>query len=249
MIFNIGQIIKNSLKDFLNKKLESDAMKRIISDAQFSFKMVLEICLSMAKNENAEAHSYFNKFLDFIIESYLILGNSENYKEADLETMVKVYELNTYIKNSFIEKLLISYAQALGTKEIIRMINENKNMKSLRFKDYRGIIQFLGFERKIMKDIDYVCRSGHRENKEEYFAKKVSHTAPHHSTTPNTISSAEEESKATDAQSPKNALKETQSSSTAATLQTYSLPKLNASIQRTSSVIDALRRNTLVSFL
>ena len=98
------------MKGYLNKKLDSDGMKRIISDAQFSFKMVLEICLSMAKNENSEAHSYFNKFLNFVIESYLILGNSENYRDADLETTVKVYELNTYIKNSFIEKLLISYA-------------------------------------------------------------------------------------------------------------------------------------------
>ena len=52
------------------------------------------------------------------------------------------------------------------------MINENKNMKSLKFKDYRGIVQFLGFEPKIMKDIDFVCSSGHREDKEEYFRVK-----------------------------------------------------------------------------
>lgn len=149
-------------------------MKRTISDAQFSFKMILEICLQMAKNEDDDAPVYFNKFLNFILESYLNLGNSDKYKEANLETMVKVYELNTYIKNSFIEKILISYAQALGTKEIIRMINENKNMQSLRFKDYRGIIQFLGFERKIMKDINVVCGSGHRENKEKFFKDKVS---------------------------------------------------------------------------
>lgn len=103
-------------------------MKRTISDAQFSFKMILEICLQMAKNEDDDAPVYFNKFLNFILESYLNLGNSDKYKEANLETMVKVYELNTYIKDSFIEKILISYAQALGTKEIIRMINENKNM-------------------------------------------------------------------------------------------------------------------------
>jgi hypothetical protein len=115
-------------------------MKRIISDAQFSFQMVLEICLSMAKNENMESHRYFNKFINFIIESYLILGNVDQYNDANLETIVKVYELNTYIKISFVEKLLIYYAQALGTNEIMKMISDNKNMKSLKLKDYRGVL-------------------------------------------------------------------------------------------------------------
>lgn len=60
--------------------------KRHISDAQFSFKMVIEICEQMTKNDTEGARIYFNKFLTFVIENYFLLGSQDYYTEANLES-------------------------------------------------------------------------------------------------------------------------------------------------------------------
>jgi hypothetical protein len=98
-------------------------MFRLISDAKHSFDMSLQICLDIAKSNDEEAKEYFENLLNFIVESYLVLGKKENYKDADLETLVKVYELSKYIKKNFIERVLIHYAQAVGTTEICDVVN------------------------------------------------------------------------------------------------------------------------------
>lgn len=46
-------------------------------------------------------------------------------------------------------------------------------MNSLQLSDYKGIIQYLGFERKMMSDIDFVCRDGHHKSKKTYVKKRV----------------------------------------------------------------------------
>lgn len=46
-------------------------------------------------------------------------------------------------------------------------------MKSLQLSDYKGIIQYLGFERKMMNDIDIVCKDGHHKSKKTYIKKRV----------------------------------------------------------------------------
>lgn len=46
-------------------------------------------------------------------------------------------------------------------------------MKSLQLSDYKGIIQYLGFERKMMSDIDTVCKDGHHKSKKRYVKRMV----------------------------------------------------------------------------
>lgn len=46
-------------------------------------------------------------------------------------------------------------------------------MKSLQLSDYKGIIQYLGFERKMMNDIEFVCTDGYNKSKHTYIKKRV----------------------------------------------------------------------------
>lgn len=172
--FLTRKIIRDSLKAYLAPAISSEESKRHISDAQFSFKTVIEICEQMTKNDTEGARIYFDRFLNFVIENYFLLGSQDYYTEANLESQVKVYELNSYIKNTFIEKVFVSYVKALGSNEIIRLMQENKHMRSLKLKDYRGLIQFLSFERKTMDDIDFVSKLGQKEIKEQLHCVKVS---------------------------------------------------------------------------
>lgn len=80
--------------------------------------MVLDICLEIANQDEQEAKKYFEKCLNSIIQDYLKLGDKEIYKNYSLEDRVKIHILASYIKSSFIEMLLIHYAQRVGTTEI-----------------------------------------------------------------------------------------------------------------------------------
>ena len=103
-------------------------MTRLISEAQFSFKMVLEICMDLAKHEEIETKQFFENFLKFIIGQYLSLrGKLERAGGKDLSSLVKITELSEYIKDSFIETLLIYYAQVAGTKEIVKVRSLGKS--------------------------------------------------------------------------------------------------------------------------
>ena len=143
-------------------------VERVISDAQYSFEMVLQICLDMVKQNEVGANELFEKFLNFVVESYLNLRKKDAYDTGDIEVLVKLSELSKFIKNSFIEKLLIHYAQVVGTAEIVDIIEKNPLMRALQLKDYKGIIRFLTSERKIMGDINTVCGDGHRRTKTTY---------------------------------------------------------------------------------
>lgn len=94
----------------------------------------------MIRNDTEGVRLYFEKFLTFIIENYFFLASQEYYTEANLESQVKVYELSCFIKNAFVEKVFVSFVKALGSNEIIRLIQDSKHMRSLKLKDYRGLI-------------------------------------------------------------------------------------------------------------
>lgn len=74
--------------------ISPEESKRHISDAQFSFKTVVEILEQMTKNDTEGVRLYFEKFLNFVIENYFLLGTQDYYTEANLESQVKVYELS-----------------------------------------------------------------------------------------------------------------------------------------------------------
>jgi len=48
----------------------------------------------MTKNDTEGVRLYFEKFLNFVIENYFLLGTQDYYTEANLESQVKVYELS-----------------------------------------------------------------------------------------------------------------------------------------------------------
>lgn len=83
--------------------------------------MALDICLELSKQSETEAREYFEKCLNSIVNHYLKLGDKEWYKNFNLEDRVKIHVLASYIKTSFIERLLIHYAQRVGTNEICRV--------------------------------------------------------------------------------------------------------------------------------
>jgi hypothetical protein len=41
----------------------------------------------------------------------------ENYEEASMTTLAKVFVLVTYIRENFIERVMINFAKAIGPKE------------------------------------------------------------------------------------------------------------------------------------
>lgn len=111
-------MIGASFEKYLGNNFEKETAKKYISDAQFSFQMVLSICMEMADQDEEEAKNYFEKCLNSIVGDYLKLGDREKYKNFSLEDRVKIHVLAGYIKTSFIERLLIHYAQRVGTNEI-----------------------------------------------------------------------------------------------------------------------------------
>lgn len=111
-------MIKNNFRIYFEKNLAPKKLKLLISDALFSFQMALEVCLEMAEQDEENAKRYFEKCLDSIIEEYLKFGDPEYYKNFNLENRVKIHILANYVKSSFIERILIHYAQKVGTKEI-----------------------------------------------------------------------------------------------------------------------------------
>ena len=168
-------IIQMSFDSYLHGMgMERAQIERLVSDAQFCFKMVLGICLDMAKQNEVGYKELFETFLNFVIESYLNLRKKDVYDTTNIEVLVKISELSRYVKDCFIEKLMIHYAQEVGTAEIVEIIDYNPLMRALQLKDYKGIIRFLTFERKIMKDITSICGEGQRQNKAKYISKVVS---------------------------------------------------------------------------
>ena len=46
-------------------------------------------------------------------------------------------------------------------------------MRILRLKEYKGVIQYLGFERKMMTEIDFVCQDSQHNTKSTYLKQRV----------------------------------------------------------------------------
>jgi len=99
--------------------------------------MVVDICRDYIKSNEEKGRQIFVDFLEFIIDGYLIVGNSENYKYADTETLVKVSELRNYIKHSFIEKLLIHFVKTVGAEHLTNVELKAESRLSTKIKGCR----------------------------------------------------------------------------------------------------------------
>ena len=81
----------------------------MISEAGFSFKMAVDICNDNFKTNPAEGKVLYSKFLKFVIESYISLGQTYKYSQSTVEYILKVAELRSYIKAQFVEKILVYF--------------------------------------------------------------------------------------------------------------------------------------------
>ena len=93
----------------------------IVSEALFSFNLILEICLNLAKYDKEEATAYFKKLLIFIVDCYLSLTNSDIDKVQNLEEKVKVSELRSFINSVIIERIFINFVQVSGSNEVTKV--------------------------------------------------------------------------------------------------------------------------------
>ena len=103
------------------KIIHPEDKNAIISEALFSFNLILEICLNLAKYDKEEAKGYFQEMLIYIVDCYLRLYNSELDEDPSIQERVKVSELRRFINSALIQQIFIHFVQVSGSNEVIRV--------------------------------------------------------------------------------------------------------------------------------
>ena len=84
---------------------------KYISDAQYSFQKILDICVKACEEDGHIGTSLFKKSLKFIVAGYKIIGKPQKNPNLPLESKVKIFELRNYIQENFLHDMVIKMAK------------------------------------------------------------------------------------------------------------------------------------------
>ena len=86
---------------------EIDLKHQYISEAEYAFQKILELCVKAFKEKKEEGDFLFKKVIKFVIGGYHIIANPRhNIKVLSLEKKIRIMELRKYIKENFIKDLI-----------------------------------------------------------------------------------------------------------------------------------------------
>jgi hypothetical protein len=123
---NLRKIINISYQKFL-KADSNDERYKVVSDSQFAYDQISELCSKFILEDQENGKIYMKRVLKFLVGGYRIIGGGikhNNDSNENMETWMKILELQTYIRENFIKDLLLRIAKhMIGDLAEVRIFN------------------------------------------------------------------------------------------------------------------------------